>query len=44
MITRTPLTLTSEGVVSTGIGSWPGTELADALKIAFAECPDLPYL
>jgi methionine synthase II (cobalamin-independent) len=44
MITRAPLTLTSEGVVSTGIGSWPGTEMADALKITFAECPDLPYL
>ena len=44
MITSKPLTLTSEGVVSTGIGSWPGTEMADALKIAFAECPDLPYL
>lgn len=34
----------SEGVVSTGIGSWPGTDIADALAIAFAECPDLPYL
>lgn len=44
MITSKPLTVTSEGVVSTGIGSWPGTEMADALKIAFAECPDLPYL
>lgn len=33
-----------EGVVSTGIGSWPGTDLSDALKIAFAECPELPYL
>ncbi|HEY5978117.1 MAG TPA: hypothetical protein VIT41_00660 [Microlunatus sp.] len=44
MITSEPLTLTSEGVVSTGIGSWPGTEMADALRIAFAECPDLPYL
>ena len=33
-----------DGIVSTGIGSWPGTEQADALKIAFAECPDLPYL
>jgi methionine synthase II (cobalamin-independent) len=33
-----------DGVVSTGIGSWPGTDQADALKIAFAECPDLPYL
>ena len=33
-----------EGVVSTGVGSWPGTDLADALKIAFAECPELPYL
>src|SRR5215213_623066 len=29
---------------STGIGSWPGTDMADAIKIAFAECPDLPYL
>lgn len=29
---------------STGIGSWPGTDLTEALKIAFAECPDLPYL
>jgi methionine synthase II (cobalamin-independent) len=28
----------------TGIGSWPGTDQADATKIAFAECPDLPYL
>jgi hypothetical protein len=34
-----------EGTVrSTGIGSWPGTDVTDALKIAFAECPDLPYL
>lgn len=33
-----------DGVVATGIGSWPGTEMADAIKIAFAECPDLPYL
>ena len=29
---------------STGIGSWPGTDMADAIKIAFAECPDLPFL
>ena len=29
---------------STGIGSWPGTDTADAIKIAFAECPDFPYL
>jgi methionine synthase II (cobalamin-independent) len=29
---------------STGIGSWPGADMADAIKIAFAECPDLPYL
>ena len=29
---------------STGIGSWPGTDMASAIKIAFAECPDLPYL
>ncbi len=31
-------------VRSTGIGSFPGTDIADALKIAFAECPELPYL
>ncbi|GAA3611218.1 uroporphyrinogen decarboxylase/cobalamine-independent methonine synthase family protein [Microlunatus ginsengisoli] len=31
-------------VRSTGIGSWPGTDLTEAVKIAFAECPDLPYL
>jgi methionine synthase II (cobalamin-independent) len=29
---------------TTGIGSWPDTDMADAIKIAFAECPDLPYL
>ena len=28
----------------TGVGSWPGTDMADAVKITFAECPDLPYL
>lgn len=32
------------GVRSTGIGSWPGTNLQDALEIAFAEAPELPYL
>ncbi|HYP44487.1 MAG TPA: hypothetical protein VEQ66_04755 [Propionibacteriaceae bacterium] len=31
-------------VPSTGIGSWPGTDVVDALQIAFAECPELPYL
>lgn len=31
-------------VRATGIGSWPGTDADDAIKIAFAECPDLPYL
>ncbi len=31
-------------VRSTGIGSWPGTDMADAIKITFAECPDFPYL
>lgn len=36
--------ITVDGVVSTGIGSWPGMDMTDALKIAFAECPDLPYL
>ena len=32
------------GIRVTGIGSWPGTDVANAIKIAFAECPDLPYL
>lgn len=36
--------IATDAVVSTGIGSWPGTDLTDALKITFAECPDLPYL
>jgi len=31
-------------VLSTGIGSWPGTDLADAVKIALAECPELAFL
>lgn len=31
-------------VRSSGIGSWPGTNLREALEIAFAECPELPYL
>lgn len=31
-------------VLWTGIGSWPGTDMGDAVKIAFAECPVLPYL
>ena len=38
------MTTDSSSVRSTGIGSWPGTDPADALKIAFAECPELPYL
>jgi methionine synthase II (cobalamin-independent) len=29
---------------TTGVGSWPGTDMVEAIKIAFAECPDLPYL
>lgn len=29
---------------TTGIGSFPGTDMPDAIKISFAECPDLPYL
>lgn len=29
---------------STGIGSFPGVDIADAIKISFAECPELPYL
>lgn len=29
---------------STGIGSWPGTDLAEALRISFDEAPELPYL
>ena len=29
---------------STAIGSWPGADMGDAIKIAFAEAPDLPYL
>lgn len=28
----------------TGVGSWPGEDMAEALTITFDECPDLPYL
>jgi methionine synthase II (cobalamin-independent) len=31
-------------IPTTGIGSWPGTDMADAVKIAFDACPELPYL
>jgi methionine synthase II (cobalamin-independent) len=38
--------VTGDGLAvrSTGIGSWPGSDPADAIKIAFAEAPELPYL
>lgn len=29
---------------NTGVGSWPGTDIVEAIKIAFDECPELPYL
>lgn len=38
------MTTTPSSVLWTGIGSWPGTDVEDAVKIAFAECPDLPFL
>lgn len=31
-------------IINTGVGSWPGTDIVEAIKIAFDECPDLPYL
>jgi methionine synthase II (cobalamin-independent) len=43
-VTATPTDGELSPVRSTGIGSWPGTDTMDAIKIAFAECPDLPYL
>jgi methionine synthase II (cobalamin-independent) len=30
--------------VATGIGSLPGTDIAEAIKVVFGELPDLPYL
>lgn len=33
-----------EPVYSTGVGSWPGSDIAEALRITFAECPDFAYL
>lgn len=38
------MTGTPSSMLWTGIGSWPGTDMDDAVKTAFAECPDLPYL
>lgn len=40
----TPAPTTPTSVWWTGVGSWPGTDMPDATKTAFAECPDLPYL
>lgn len=31
-------------MLATGIGSWPGTDIGHALKVTFAECPQVPYL
>jgi hypothetical protein len=31
-------------VIATGIGSWPGTDMNQALKITLAESAELPYL
>ncbi|HET9650403.1 MAG TPA: methionine synthase [Microlunatus sp.] len=31
-------------VRSTGIGSWPGADVTEAVKIAFAESPEIPYV
>lgn len=33
----------NESIRSTGIGSWPGEDIGQALRISFEECPDLPY-
>jgi methionine synthase II (cobalamin-independent) len=43
-VTTTSLDSELPPIRTTGIGSWPGTDMMDAIKIAFAECPDLPYL
>ncbi|WP_246001657.1 methionine synthase [Allorhizocola rhizosphaerae] len=32
------------GMIATGIGSLPGTDIKDALAMTFGELPDLPYL
>lgn len=29
---------------ATGIGSWPGTDIVEAVKVTLGELPDLPYL
>ena len=29
---------------ATGIGSWPGTDVDEAVRIVLGELPDLPYL
>jgi methionine synthase II (cobalamin-independent) len=33
-----------EPIRSTGIGSWPGEDMAETLRITFDECPELPHL
>lgn len=34
----------SSGIVASGIGSLPGTDMKDAVAQTFGELPDLPYL
>jgi len=31
-------------IINTGIGSWPGEDIVEAIKITLDECPDLPHL
>jgi hypothetical protein len=40
----TPRTDGRAATVATGIGSLPGTDLAEALRIVLGELPDLPHL
>jgi hypothetical protein len=30
--------------IATGLGSWPGTDVAEALRVVAGELPDLPHL
>lgn len=43
-MTATPTGAESGRVRWTNVGSWPGTDMGDATRVAFDACPELPYL
>ena len=43
-MTSTPAGVPPGPLRWTNVGSWPGTDMGDATRVAFEACPELPYL